>query len=147
MNNDISQKNLLQPNGDGDVSLKITTPSVDSGHPETSMSFLDDDDIVDTRKRVPQKIQSLSINTDTRPSDDTLSSASTSHSPVSSEGGVFPQELVDNFALNMHRIDKDVQRCDRNLAYFTLPNLEKLRNIITTYVWENLDVGYMQVRR
>lgn len=77
--------------------------------------------------------------------DDTLSSASTNHSPVSSEGGIFPQELIDNFALNMHRIDKDVQRCDRNVAYFTLPNLEKLRNIITTYVWENLDVGYMQV--
>ena len=44
------------------------------------------------------------------------------------------------------RIDKDVQRCDRNHPYFTLPNLEKLRNIITTYVWENLDVGYMQVK-
>ena len=44
----------------------------------------------------------------------------------------------------MHRIDKDVQRCDRNHPYFTLPNLEKLRNIITTYVWDNLDVGYMQ---
>ena len=40
--------------------------------------------------------------------------------------------------------DKDVQRCDRNHPYFTLPNLEKLRNIITTYVWDNLDVGYMQ---
>ena len=46
---------------------------------------------------------------------------------------------------NNCRIDKDVQRCDRNHPYFTLPNLEKLRNIITTYVWENLDVGYMQV--
>jgi len=45
------------------------------------------------------------------------------------------------------RIDKDVQRCDRNLPYFlTLSNLEKLRNIITTYVWENLDIGYMQVK-
>ena len=44
------------------------------------------------------------------------------------------------------RIDKDVQRCDRNHPYFNLTNLDKLRNIITTYVWENLDVGYMQVR-
>ena len=43
------------------------------------------------------------------------------------------------------RIDKDVQRCDRNLSYFTDKNLEKLRNVITTYVWENLDIGYMQV--
>lgn len=46
-----------------------------------------------------------------------------------------------------HRIDKDVLRCDRNLAFFAAPsNLEKLRNVITTYVWDNLDVGYMQVR-
>ena len=43
------------------------------------------------------------------------------------------------------RIDKDVQRCDRNLSYFSDKNLEKLRNVITTYVWENLDIGYMQV--
>ena len=58
----------------------------------------------------------------------------------------FPQELIENFAINLHRIDKDVQRCDRNLAFFSQPsNLEKLRNVITTYVWDNLDVGYMQV--
>ena len=43
------------------------------------------------------------------------------------------------------RIDKDVQRCDRNLAFFAIPsNLDKLRNVITTYVWDNLDIGYMQ---
>ena len=36
-------------------------------------------------------------------------------------------------------------RCDRNLPYFTQQqNLDKLRNIVTTYVWENLEVGYMQ---
>ena len=58
----------------------------------------------------------------------------------------FSQELIENFAINLHRIDKDVQRCDRNLAFFSQPsNLEKLRNVITTYVWDNLDVGYMQV--
>ena len=34
----------------------------------------------------------------------------------------------------------------RNLEYFSqTSNLEKLRNVITTYVWENLDEGYMQV--
>ncbi len=33
----------------------------------------------------------------------TTSSGSTCHSPASSEGGSFPQELIDNFALNMHR--------------------------------------------
>lgn len=85
-------------------------------------------------------------------------------------------ELLDKFGLNLHRIDKDVARCDRNMAYFQQQhNLEKvgwgrnwwsssrrlwrnnwkrsskmcfflqLRNIVTTYVWQNLDVGYMQV--
>lgn len=39
-------------------------------------------------------------------------------------------ELLDSVALNLHRIDKDVQRCDRNYCYFTTANLEKLRNIM-----------------
>lgn len=39
-------------------------------------------------------------------------------------------ELLDTVALNLHRIDKDVQRCDRNYHYFTTANLEKLRNIM-----------------
>uniref|UniRef100_A0A8C4S5C0 Small G protein signaling modulator 2 n=1 Tax=Erpetoichthys calabaricus TaxID=27687 RepID=A0A8C4S5C0_ERPCA len=53
-------------------------------------------------------------------------------------------ELLDTVALNLHRIDKDVQRCDRNYWYFTTANLEKLRNIMCSYVWEHLDVGYVQ---
>uniref|UniRef100_A0A8C9VNR8 Small G protein signaling modulator 2 n=1 Tax=Scleropages formosus TaxID=113540 RepID=A0A8C9VNR8_SCLFO len=40
--------------------------------------------------------------------------------------------------------DKDVQRCDRNYYYFTPANLEKLRNIMCSYVWEHLEVGYVQ---
>lgn len=40
------------------------------------------------------------------------------------------QELLDLYTLNLHRIDKDVQRCDRNYWYFTSANLEKLRNIM-----------------
>ncbi|XP_029142301.1 small G protein signaling modulator 2, partial [Protobothrops mucrosquamatus] len=39
-------------------------------------------------------------------------------------------EMLDTVALNLHRIDKDVQRCDRNYWYFTAENLEKLRNIM-----------------
>ena len=36
--------------------------------------------------------------------DDTLSNASSCHSPASSEaGGIYTQELVENFALNLHR--------------------------------------------
>ena len=55
-------------------------------------------------------------------------------SPVSacSNGNVYSTQLLDEVALNLHRIDKDVQRCDRNHPYFTLANLEKLRNIMCT---------------
>ncbi|PSN33187.1 hypothetical protein C0J52_20836 [Blattella germanica] len=55
-------------------------------------------------------------------------SRSTCISPASSQGGVYSMELLETFGLNLHRIDKDVQRCDRNYWY----------------VWEHLDVGYMQ---
>ncbi|KAJ7309053.1 hypothetical protein JRQ81_008344 [Phrynocephalus forsythii] len=53
-------------------------------------------------------------------------------------------EMLDTVALNLHRIDKDVQRCDRNYWYFTDENLEKLRSIMCSYVWEHLDIGYVQ---
>ncbi|XP_026859335.2 small G protein signaling modulator 1 [Electrophorus electricus] len=65
-------------------------------------------------------------------------------SPVSSIGTTYSQELLDLYTLNLHRIDKDVQRCDRNFWYFTTSNLEKLRNIMCSYVWQHLDIGYVQ---
>ncbi|CAL1537719.1 unnamed protein product [Lymnaea stagnalis] len=67
-------------------------------------------------------------------------------SPASpaSNGGIYSAELLDSVALNLHRIDKDVQRCDRNYHYFNCENLDKLRNIMCTYVWQHLDVGYVQ---
>lgn len=53
--------------------------------------------------------------------------------------------ITDQFGNNIHRIDKDVQRCDRNLWYFKeRNNLDKLRNIMCSYVWQHLDVGYVQ---
>ncbi|XP_067639630.1 small G protein signaling modulator 1-like [Eurosta solidaginis] len=65
-------------------------------------------------------------------------------SPASSNGGVYSSELLEQFGLNLHRIEKDVQRCDRNYWYFANENLYKLRNVISTYVWEHLEIGYMQ---
>ncbi|XP_041347892.1 small G protein signaling modulator 1-like isoform X3 [Gigantopelta aegis] len=67
-------------------------------------------------------------------------------SPASpaSHGGIYSNELLEDVALNWHRIDKDVQRCDRNYWYFCHDNLEKLRNVMCTYVWQHLDVGYVQ---
>ncbi|XP_055294871.1 small G protein signaling modulator 1-like isoform X2 [Sitodiplosis mosellana] len=65
-------------------------------------------------------------------------------SPASENGGIYSGELLETFGLNLHRIEKDVQRCDRNYWYFANENLDKLRNVICTYVWEHLEVGYMQ---
>ncbi|XP_054901290.1 small G protein signaling modulator 2 isoform X3 [Poeciliopsis prolifica] len=63
---------------------------------------------------------------------------------ISSSLSSYTIELLDIVALNLHRIDKDVQRCDRNYYYFTTANLEKLRNIMCSYVWEHLEMGYVQ---
>ncbi|XP_077377358.1 small G protein signaling modulator 1 isoform X3 [Festucalex cinctus] len=65
-------------------------------------------------------------------------------SALQSGRGAFAQELLDLYTLNLHRIEKDVQRCDRNYWYFTPANLEKLRNIMCSYIWRNLDIGYVQ---
>uniref|UniRef100_A0A3B4UGN4 Small G protein signaling modulator 1 n=1 Tax=Seriola dumerili TaxID=41447 RepID=A0A3B4UGN4_SERDU len=63
---------------------------------------------------------------------------------LESAGSTFSQELLDLYTLNLHRIEKDVQRCDRNYWYFTPANLEKLRNIMCSYIWRHLDIGYVQ---
>uniref|UniRef100_A0A3B4ZIN2 Small G protein signaling modulator 1 n=1 Tax=Stegastes partitus TaxID=144197 RepID=A0A3B4ZIN2_9TELE len=57
---------------------------------------------------------------------------------------VLTQETLDMYLINLHRIDKDVRRCDRTYWYFTPDNLEKLRNIMCSYVWQHLDTGYVQ---
>uniref|UniRef100_A0A671SPD3 Small G protein signaling modulator 1-like n=1 Tax=Sinocyclocheilus anshuiensis TaxID=1608454 RepID=A0A671SPD3_9TELE len=62
----------------------------------------------------------------------------------SGEEGKVTEELLDMYSLNLHRIDKDVQRCDRNYWYFTPANLEKLRNIMCSYIWQHLEIGYVQ---
>ncbi|XP_041079944.1 small G protein signaling modulator 1-like isoform X1 [Polyodon spathula] len=65
-------------------------------------------------------------------------------SPVTSIGVTYSQELLDMYTINLHRIEKDVQRCDRNYWYFTPANLEKLRNIMCSYIWQHLEIGYVQ---
>ncbi|XP_042365869.1 small G protein signaling modulator 1 [Plectropomus leopardus] len=62
----------------------------------------------------------------------------------SSEEQTYSQETLDMYLINLHRIDKDVRRCDRAYWYFTPENLEKLRNIMCSYVWQHLDTGYVQ---
>ncbi|PAV62790.1 hypothetical protein WR25_23423 isoform A [Diploscapter pachys] len=53
--------------------------------------------------------------------------------------------LLTTFTTNLHRIDKDVERCDRNLFFFSnKENLESLRRVMITYVRRNLDEGYVQ---
>ncbi|XP_047426215.1 small G protein signaling modulator 1-like isoform X2 [Mugil cephalus] len=62
----------------------------------------------------------------------------------SSEEQTYSQETLDMYLINLHRIDKDVRRCDRTYWYFTPENLERLRNIMCSYVWQHLDTGYVQ---
>ncbi|XP_053219223.1 small G protein signaling modulator 1 isoform X6 [Podarcis raffonei] len=62
----------------------------------------------------------------------------------SDSSGSTQPELLDMYTVNLHRIEKDVQRCDRNYWYFSPANLEKLRNIMCSYVWHHIDIGYVQ---
>uniref|UniRef100_A0A8C6DFQ0 Small G protein signaling modulator 1 n=1 Tax=Moschus moschiferus TaxID=68415 RepID=A0A8C6DFQ0_MOSMO len=71
-------------------------------------------------------------------------SANSQASPVSSSGVTYSPELLDLYTVNLHRIEKDVQRCDRNYWYFTPANLEKLRNIMCSYIWQHIEIGYVQ---
>ncbi|CAL8137374.1 unnamed protein product [Orchesella dallaii] len=76
--------------------------------------------------------------------DDDSDVSSGGESPVATRGGVYSNEILESFGLNLHRIDKDVKRCDRNHWYFTESNLDKLRNVMCTYVWEHMEMGYVQ---
>ncbi|XP_065548470.1 small G protein signaling modulator 1 isoform X4 [Lathamus discolor] len=73
------------------------------------------------------EMESLYPQLDSLPAADLASSATAA---VSSTGVTYSAELLDMYTVNLHRIEKDVQRCDRNYWYFTPANLEKLRNIM-----------------
>ncbi|KAK7790586.1 hypothetical protein R5R35_005950 [Gryllus longicercus] len=125
--------------------IVTTNPSVDSGHQSEPCT----EDNIGERQLTPPAEEKEGHDTlgiaETEGEGASAGSRSTCISPASSQGGVYPNELLDTFGLNLHRIDKDVQRCDRNYWYFTPPeNLDKLRNVMCTYVWEHLDIGYMQ---
>ncbi|XP_070690030.1 small G protein signaling modulator 1 [Pempheris klunzingeri] len=87
------------------------------------------------------EMESLYPNFDSLVGSESTKNEATSHE---SAGSTFSQELLDLYTLNLHRIEKDVQRCDRNYWYFTPANLEKLRNIMCSYIWRHLDIGYVQ---
>ncbi|XP_077168753.1 small G protein signaling modulator 2 isoform X3 [Paroedura picta] len=110
----------------------------------------EEDSSMDLQRPGPgQAPKAKSLESDGSATEDSLCSLVERKGPVEEESlpvcsAAYTIEMLDTVALNLHRIDKDVQRCDRNYWYFTAENLEKLRNIMCSYVWEHLDVGYVQ---
>ncbi|VDM99401.1 unnamed protein product, partial [Onchocerca ochengi] len=50
------------------------------------------------------------------------------------EKNIEEEDLLAKFSANLHRIEKDVERCDRSSAYFAKKeNLQKLKTVMCTY--------------
>uniref|UniRef100_A0A3Q2QQX8 Small G protein signaling modulator 1 n=1 Tax=Fundulus heteroclitus TaxID=8078 RepID=A0A3Q2QQX8_FUNHE len=103
-------------------------PEVEKLSPEGTESILSE-----------PEMESLYPPFDSLPADE-----NTKNEVTSQESSGSPYPLLDLYTLNLHRIEKDVQRCDRNYWYFTPANLEKLRNVMCSYIWRHLDIGYVQ---
>ena len=59
---------------------------------------------------------------------------------------ILQSDSSDLISINLTQIEKDVYRCDRNHSYFTKQqNLRKLSNIMSCFVWEHPEIGYVQV--
>ncbi|CAG9791480.1 unnamed protein product [Diatraea saccharalis] len=145
----IEESQPLQSPHQQHTSVIITNPSVDiapSGSPASGGTTANVSPARSPLGVVQEESHSAGASFDTLEpaADQRPDNRSNCGSPASSNGGVYSNELVESFALNLHRIEKDVQRCDRNYPFFTDENLDKLRNIMCTYVWEHLDTGYMQ---
>ncbi|XP_064620071.1 small G protein signaling modulator 1-like isoform X8 [Lineus longissimus] len=137
---------LSNESTDGTIPLARKDSSLSNDVFEDNYSIASDD--ISHPDTLPEEGISVVTTPTTDPTPDALLTASRESlvSPASpaSNGGIYAADLLDSVALNLHRIDKDVQRCDRNYWYFTPENLEKLRNVMCTYVWEHLEVGYVQ---
>lgn len=119
-----------------------------AGHSTQEGNHDENDDTFDTEKE-PEAPEQMDTKTRTGGSSATGASARRRRKRrprLESTGSVGSDaSITDQFGNNVHRIDKDVQRCDRNFWYFKdVVNLDKLRNVMCTYVWQHLDVGYVQ---
>ncbi|XP_062471585.1 small G protein signaling modulator 1 isoform X3 [Pezoporus occidentalis] len=121
---------------DGDrVALAVVESWADSEAEKQSLVESED-----TLSEEPE-MESLYPQLDSLPAADLATSGTAA---VSSTGVTYSAELLDMYTVNLHRIEKDVQRCDRNYWYFTPANLEKLRNIMCSYIWQHIEIGYVQ---
>ncbi|CAF0919945.1 unnamed protein product [Brachionus calyciflorus] len=148
----LEKKNLNECRDECEDTLKSESVYVDSRNVFSNMTSIDeafhDVETGDLDQIIPEKtienVPKSRANTCSKTSKTSLRSIGSSKQN-SLKRTLSNQELIETFALNMHRIDKDVTRCDRNYYYFTSDeNLQKLKNIMYSYVWENLNIGYIQ---
>uniref|UniRef100_A0AAY4BLX0 Small G protein signaling modulator 1 n=1 Tax=Denticeps clupeoides TaxID=299321 RepID=A0AAY4BLX0_9TELE len=123
-----SSRNFSETSGYSDQSLHTEDSTVHEPSPNSQMEFTPTPPNTQTGKREEEEEEGNKMEEKDKETTEN-----------------FPKpELMDLYTINLHRIDKDVQRCDRNYWYFTTANLEKLRNIMCSYVWQHLEVGYVQ---
>uniref|UniRef100_A0A7N6BM40 Small G protein signaling modulator 1b n=1 Tax=Anabas testudineus TaxID=64144 RepID=A0A7N6BM40_ANATE len=131
LSNQLTAAESIIPKQSAEVSEKITTGS----HPGEEVVM---DPAVKDKVTVTEKM--VTVSEGEVPED----TGNTNSKQTSAAEEKPAQETLDMYLINLHRIDKDVRRCDRTYWYFTPENLEKLHNIMCSYVWQHLDTGYVQ---